>query len=111
MSSRGPAQKSIPHADDFLDLRHLLPNRPLDAHLERHLRPGAAPAGPVEADADDALVIHVDQLEVAAVGLNGRADDFDDLLYLFTHKASLWNRSPSATPEQLAHRCRARLGL
>ena len=37
-------------ADDFGDLRHLLFQIPLDTHLERHLGPGAADTGAVQAD-------------------------------------------------------------
>jgi hypothetical protein len=50
----------------------------LDADLEGHGAGGAADAGAVEADADDALGGDVDELEVAAVGLDGGADEVED---------------------------------
>ncbi len=49
-----------------------------DADSEGHVGGGAADAGAVHADADDALVVHVNELDVAAVGLDGGADEVDD---------------------------------
>lgn len=50
----------------------------LDADLEGHVAGGAADAGAVEADADDACGRDVDQFQVAAVGLDGWPDFFKD---------------------------------
>lgn len=56
---------------------------PLDPGLEGHGTRGAADAGAVEADLDDALGRDVYEFEVAAVGLNGgtyQSEDPVDLL-------------------------------
>lgn len=50
----------------------------LDAHLEGHVAGGAADAGAVEADADDAGGRDVNEFEVSAVGLDGGPDTFQD---------------------------------
>src|SRR5687768_411464 len=62
--------------------RHLLPEVALDAVLEGHRAARAAVAGAVEADLDDAVGAHVDQLDVAPIRLHGGADQVDDALHL-----------------------------
>src|SRR5687768_13597542 len=63
-----------PHRDDARHFRHAFAEVALDALVEGHAAAGAAVAGAVEADLDDAFGVHVDQLDVAAVGLDGGAD-------------------------------------
>ena len=50
-------------------------------YAEGHRGRGAADAGAVEADADDALGRNIDEFNVAAVGLNYRAKPVNDQLY------------------------------
>lgn len=49
-----------------------------DAHAEGHVGGGASDAGAVHSDLDDAGGGHVDELDVAAVGLDGGTDEVDD---------------------------------
>ncbi len=53
---------------------------PLDAGLEGDRGGWAADAGAVHPDLDVVVGGEADELDVAAVGLNGRADEFDDSL-------------------------------
>src|SRR5438105_3174901 len=71
--------------DDAGDFGDALAEVALDSHLEGHRGRGAAVTGAVEADLDDAVVAHLDQLDVAAVRLNGRADEVEDALHPLPH--------------------------
>ena len=53
----------------------------LDSHLEGHGAGGAAVAGAVEADLYDAGGGDVYKLDVAAVGLDGGADEVEHVLH------------------------------
>ena len=52
-----------------------------DSHLESHFAGGAAVACAVEADLDDAGGGDVDELDVAAIGLDGGADEVEHILH------------------------------
>ena len=60
---------------DRTDLRDVFPQVALDAELESHAAGRAADAGAVEPDADETLAGDLDQLKIAAIGLDGRADE------------------------------------
>lgn len=73
---------------DALDLRDMLSDISFDAHLEGHLRRRTPYAGTEEADLDNSCFGDADELEVAAVGLNGGADQLDhsgDACFEFAH--------------------------
>lgn len=52
----------------------------LNAHAEGEVAGGAVDARAVEADEHDAVRSHVDEFEVAAVGLDGRPDQRENTL-------------------------------
>jgi hypothetical protein len=62
------------------DFGDLLAEIGFDAHLQGEIAAGAADAGAVEADADDAVGGDVHQLDVAAIGHHGGADQLEDAL-------------------------------
>lgn len=62
------------HSLDFRDVQSQIP---FDSHLERHFAGGATHASAVETDANGAGDGQFDQFEIAAVGLDGRADQVD----------------------------------
>src|SRR5690242_10442469 len=69
--------------DDFLDSGNLFLQGPLDSHLQGHGGHGAMAAGPNQLHLDDAIIGHFDQFHITAVGLKGRANQFQDFFYLF----------------------------
>jgi hypothetical protein len=64
---------------DAADLRDVFLQVALDAHLEGDGGGGAADACAVEADADDLIGGDPDEFDIAAIGLDGGADEVDDL--------------------------------
>ena len=82
----------------FGHARHPIDENALKSGLESDGRCRTRHTGADEFNRHEAgLFVDIVQENIAVIGLNGRADDFDDLLYLFTHNNSRWNRSPSAT--------------
>lgn len=65
--------------NDLADLGDVLPQVAFDAEVEGHVAGGASDAGTVEPDVDRAVGFGLDELDVAAVGLDGGADRLDDL--------------------------------
>jgi hypothetical protein len=65
---------------DRADFRDVRPDIALDAGAERHLAGWAVDACAMETDRDDAVRCDVDEFDIAAVGLNGRADEVKDAL-------------------------------
>ena len=61
-------------------LGHVVLEIAFDSMLERDARRRAPDAGAVEADAHDILLGDVHELDVPAVGLHGRAHEFDDAM-------------------------------
>ena len=51
------------------------------SHSQRHFTGGAVDAGPEKSDRDGAVVVYVDQFDVAAVALHGRTQCFQDRLH------------------------------
>src|SRR4051794_18766045 len=71
---------------DRHDLRHfrnLLANVPFNSMLQRHMAAWTAEARAVETNTDQAVGLHINQFDIAAVGLNRRANQVDDRLNLF----------------------------
>lgn len=52
---------------------------PLDTDLERDRTGGATDACSVEPDPDNSITRHFNQLQIAAIGLDCRANQIDDL--------------------------------
>ena len=94
-------------ADHLGDFRHLLLEMPLDAELQGHGRRWAADAGPMQADLDDAVLGHVHQFEIAAVGLDHGsqvADDAGDAVFeRFSGGCELGHRITSWPGRNSAH--------
>ena len=61
------------------DFRHFFTDVALDTHVQSHLARRAPDASPVETDAGDAFLGDLDQLDIAAIGLNRGADTADDV--------------------------------
>jgi len=81
---RAASQKfALRDGDDLGDFGDFFPEVAFDAHLEGHGAGGAAVAGAVEADLDDAGGSDVHQLDVASIGLDSWADEVDDGLDFF----------------------------
>ncbi len=78
MSQLRVGEKSV-DGFDAADLGHVLFEVAFDAHLEGDGGRWATDAGTVEADADDLIGGDLDKLDVAAIGLDGGADEVDDL--------------------------------
>ena len=62
------------HAHDACHLRDLCLNIPLDTERERDRRGGTPNASTAQANGDDTFCIHIDELDVPAVGLNQGSD-------------------------------------
>src|SRR5262249_43459355 len=77
------AELWLSNRNDLRDFRHFLPQVALDAVLEGHRAAGAAVAGAVEADLNNAVIADADKLDIAAIGLDGGADEVDYPLHLF----------------------------
>ena len=75
------------HVLDALDARHHVLEVPLHAVGQRELGHRAAGAGALEAHLHDS-VLHVDELDVATVGLQGRADVTESVLDLLLESQS-----------------------
>ncbi len=65
--------------------RHFFAEVAFNPHLQGHCRRRTAMTRPVEADVDHAIGFDVDEFDVAAVGLDGRADEVDDVLHTLSH--------------------------
>lgn len=76
-------RKSALDGLDFFDLGDVCLEVSFDPHFERYLTGGATDAGTVESDLDGAFGGEVDELDVAAVGLDRGSDQVDDLLDSF----------------------------
>ena len=63
---------------DASDAWHFFEEVAFDAHLEGHGGGWTANAGPEELDEDGAVGPDADEFEVAAVGLDGRPNAFED---------------------------------
>jgi hypothetical protein len=66
--------------NDRRDLGDFFAQVSLDAHLKRHCAAGAAVAGAVEADLDNAIILDVYQLDIATVGLDCGTNEVDHAL-------------------------------
>src|SRR6478735_10411489 len=78
------------NVDDLGDPVDAVTHDPLDAGLQRLGAGRTRPARADELDGDDATgLVHVLQLDVATVGLQGRADDLDRLFDLGAHATSI----------------------
>ena len=76
--------------DDFGDTVDPVPHDAFDAGLQRLGRRRAGAARPDEGDADDTgRLVDVTEDDVAAVGVQRRADGFDGFLDLLTHAGSI----------------------
>lgn len=74
------------HADDFGDFGDVVLEGLFDAHLQCDGGRGAADAGAVEPDGHEAGLIDIDELDIAAIALNGGAelpDDIGDTIFHF----------------------------
>src|SRR4051812_723352 len=76
--------------NDSGDLGHFFAEVAFDAHLQGHGAAGAAVAGAVEANLDDAVAGDVNEFDIAAVGLYSGADQVDHALDFFLHRRGLW---------------------
>src|SRR2546430_7503019 len=76
--------------DDRGDFGDFFAKVALDPHLQGHGAAGTAVTGAVETDLHDAVGGDVHKLDVAAVGLDGRADQVDHALHFLTDR--LWLR-------------------
>jgi hypothetical protein len=68
------------HRHDPGDLGNLFSEAAFDAHVEGQVRAGAAVAGPMKPDLHFTLVGDVDQLDIAPIALDRRADKVDHAL-------------------------------
>lgn len=64
---------------DPLDLWNVRLEVPLDPHLERDVGGRATDAGTVESDLHCAICRDADELDIAAIGLDRRPDEVEDL--------------------------------
>lgn len=76
---RPPPLRGLLDGFHAANLRDVFLEVALDAHLEGDVGGWAADAGPVEADADDLVGGDPDEFDIAAIGLDRRADEVDDL--------------------------------
>ena len=96
--------------DDFSDAGNPIDEDALKPRLQRDRRGRTRDAGTDEFDGHQTrLFIDIVKKDIAVIGLNGRTNDLNDFLDLFTHSPSLWSRSPCATPESANGPDRARL--
>jgi hypothetical protein len=68
------------HGHNLSHLGDLLAKISLDPMLQGHVAAGASDACAMKADTDLSVFLHVDQLDVPAIGLNCRPDEVDDRL-------------------------------
>ncbi len=66
--------------DDAFDLGNLAAKLGFDAEREGRRRHRATAAGAKHVQVHEALVIEVDKLDIPAIGMEGRADSFEDIL-------------------------------
>ena len=71
--------------DDLRDAGNLFFQLGLNTHLESHLRAGTTGAGPLEADLDNTVIVHVDQFDITAIGLQCGPYLIQGLFYLIFH--------------------------
>ena len=86
---------SARHVLDALDARHHVLEVPLDAVRQRQLRHGATGTRALEAHLHHTVVRHVDELDVATVGLQSRADVTKRLLDLLLDLSHMFVTSSS----------------
>lgn len=66
------------NAHDAFHLRNSFLNIPFDTERQRDRRGGTPDASTLQANGDDTLRIHIDELDVSAVGLNQGSDLIQD---------------------------------
>ena len=84
--------------DDLCDAGDPILQDAFESGFERDRRSRTCDTGAGEFHGDDARVlIDVMKYDIAVIGLDGRSDDFDDLLDLCAHTDSLGNMGPRTT--------------
>jgi hypothetical protein len=91
------------HGLDADDLRYIFLDDPLDTVGERQLGHRASTAGTDETDLHDAVFGDLDELDVPAIGLKGRADPLQRLLYALLHAASFPVSIPGRNRDRLVY--------
>jgi hypothetical protein len=76
-------QGELVQSDDLLDLGHLLLQNSFNPHLHRHSSTWAALTGALQTNVNRIILIYTDQLDVAAMALEGAPKVVDGILNLF----------------------------
>ena len=92
LSWPGDGESVLIDCNDRVYVRNAGLEIPFNPGLEGHRAGGASHAGPVKANHHVALFIHIDQFQIASVGLDGGSDHVQHLLNFLMKRSAAQNR-------------------